>query len=143
MMVKQVIRDDAAVTIQYWWRNSLSRIHQKLMNAASRVIQKYWKGHRARHHTKMVWSAYKIQRMWKVFLAQVNLQVAFIDIVTVQSAARRFLALQERKRRRQAVRTLQKTAKSYLLLRQAHKQNQSVRCIQVSDPNLENSISVS
>jgi hypothetical protein len=131
MMVKQMIRDDAAVTIQHWWRNNVSRLHQQLMVAASTVIQTHWKAFRARRHTKMVQSACKIQRIWKVFLAQVNLQLAFIDILTVQAVARRFLARQEYMKRRQAVQLLQQKTKAHLVARKAHKENQSAHCIQV------------
>lgn len=132
VMVQKIIRNDAAITLQYWWRSSLSRVHQQLLNVASQVIQKYWRGFCARRQAKMIQAATKIQRMWKVFQAQVNLQVAFIDIITVQSCARRFLALQASRRRRQAVYVLQKQFRTYLLARRARIQNQSARCIQVS-----------
>lgn len=132
-MVQKIIRNDAAVTLQYWWRNAVSCVHQKLLNVASRVIHRYWRGFRTRRHTKMVRAATTIQRVWKIFLAQIHLQVALLDIITAQSCARRFLALRMSQRRREAVCTIQEYTRTCLLARRCRLENQSARCIQVRE----------
>jgi myosin heavy subunit len=75
---------------------SVARMHLAINRAVDRLssiiaIQSWWRGLQARDHVdKMDYSAVAIQSQWRRYLAQMTYQFDMIDVIIVQSVARRW-----------------------------------------------------
>ena len=106
------VRYEAAVSLQSFWRK-VRALRELRFQIAVIIIQRSWRYTRDRCVTKY-WAAIQIQRIWRGFWGQLRLQIDLLDIITVQSCVRRFLASLKAKERLSAVRTLQRFAREVL-----------------------------
>jgi len=110
----------AAQTIQRLWRGFQCLREYRRGRVAAICIQTRFRGVQTRKTVDVALyrkAALKIQNIWRAFSAQVQYQLDVLDIVTVQSLARRMSAIAESKRRRRAVVVLQGTVRCSLARR--------------------------
>ena len=129
-LIRIELQGQAAVQLQCWWRLVWARVLvRRRLDAVLQLqsITRHWMQRRQHHQ-----AATRIQAAWRGFLAQVNWQVDWLDICTVQACVRRYLARRERQRRAHAVACLQRIGRRYLHTRQCRQEHQAALRIQVS-----------
>ncbi len=111
----RLIVQDAAVTIQKFWRGFEVRALFQINLDSATFIQARFRGYSERKRfTLLVSAAISIQRIWRGFWSQLQTQLDIMDIITIQSLVRRKIAHVESDCRRRGVIRLQRTFRRIL-----------------------------
>ena len=109
------LETNSATKIQSILRSNLARFRFIEMKRASIIVQQMARARQARkvlffkqEHRKYEQSAITLQRIWRGFSKQVQFQIDILDIVCVQSMARRYLVSKEYKRSVSATAVIQR-----------------------------------
>jgi hypothetical protein len=135
--LRDILKNSAAITVQHAWRFARTRfvaaygavvrlqslcrmviarrtyMRERRCVTSAVLFQRYWRCARIRASAKRV-AAVEIQRIWRSFWAKLRLQIEVLDIVAVQSCARRYVAAKLTRRRKTAVETLQKYSRVFV-----------------------------
>jgi hypothetical protein len=111
----RLIEQDAAVTIQKYWRGFEVRALFQINLDSATFIQARFRGYSERKRfTLFVSAAISIQRIWRGFWSQLQTQLDIMDVITIQSLVRRKIAHVESDCRRRGVIRLQRTFRRIL-----------------------------
>jgi hypothetical protein len=114
----RIIDQEAAVAIQRHWRGFQQRAVYAHTIDSIIFLQANTRCYISRKEFfKRQKSATLIQCLWRGFWAQLQTQLDFIDVITLQSLARRWLALQDRDARRRAILVVQRNVRRLLAIR--------------------------
>lgn len=111
----RVVQSDSACAIQRMWRGYFHCLNFEITVQSAIAIQKIARGHQGRKESSVKKSrnaAIIIQNAWRGFAGQIQCQLDLLDIITVQSCARRKIAMHQIKLRHRAVGTLQRSFRS-------------------------------
>ena len=108
--VQEKLKFESVLAIQSSWRRYCEYMSFQESRRSAILIQSIWRAYVGRQEmSALKWraAAITVQRFWRGFSAQVNYQMDLMDIILVQSLARRRFAKRHRERRLHSIDLLQ------------------------------------